>query len=78
MKTRMKKKKGHIGSKTRSLGKMLEKHYVCSRCHVFNPKIMKLDQYVCLDEISDKFENGSCGIENYVRRSNLRKTLCTL
>ena len=34
---------------------------------------MKVGQDVCLDEISDEFENGSCGVKNKVTRSNLRK-----
>ena len=34
---------------------------------------MKLDQHVCLDEISLKFENWSCLVENYATRSNLEK-----
>ena len=51
---------GHIGSKTRSLGQILEKPCVCSRDHIFSLIIMKLGQNVCLDEILDEFENGSC------------------
>ena len=39
---------------------MLEKPYVRSRGNIFSSKIMKLGQNVCLDEISNKFENGSC------------------
>ena len=35
---------------------------------------MKLGQYVCLNKILDKFENGSSRIKTYVTRSNLRKT----
>ena len=37
---------------------------------------MKLGQNVCLDEISDVFENWSGQVKNWVSRSNLRKTLC--
>ena len=33
---------------------------------------MKLDQHVCLDEISHKFENGSFRVKNKVTRTNLR------
>ena len=32
---------------------------VRSRSHIFSPIIMKLGQNVCLDKISNKFENGS-------------------
>ena len=40
------------------LGRILEKH-VCSRGHILVLLLMKLGQNVCLDEISDEFENGS-------------------
>ena len=53
-------KMGHNRSKTRSLGKILEKSCVRSRGHIFHLIFMKLCQNVCLDEISDKFQNGSC------------------
>ena len=55
---------GHVGSKTRSLGKILEKPCVFSSSHIFSPIMMTLGQNVCLDEISDKFENGLCRIKN--------------
>ena len=42
---------------------LLEKPYVCSRGYIFSPIIMKLDQHVCLDGISHKFENGSCWVK---------------
>ena len=38
----------------------------------FCPNIMKLGQNVCLDKISDELKNGSCPVENFVSRSNLR------
>ena len=53
---------GHVWSKTRSIGQILEKLCVCSRGHIFSPIIMKLGQNVCLDEFSDKFENLSCRV----------------
>ena len=52
-------KMGHVGSKTRSLGQILEKPCVCCRGHIFNPIIMKFGQNVCLDVVSHEFENGS-------------------
>ena len=55
---------GHVGSKTSSQGQILEKPCVPSRGHIFSPRIMKLGQNVCVDEISDKFENGSCWVKN--------------
>ena len=51
---------GHVGLKTRSLGQILEKPYVCSRGHIFSLIILKHGQNVCLDEISNDFENGLC------------------
>ena len=52
-------KMGHVGSKTRSLGQILEKPSVRSRGHIFSWILMKVGQDVCLDDISDKIENGS-------------------
>ena len=69
---------GHVGSKTRSLGHILEKPCVPSSSFIFSPIIMKLVQNLCLDEIWNEFENGSCRVKNLVTKSNLRKTLCTL
>ena len=56
-------KLGHVRSKTRSLTQISEKPYVHSRGHIFSPIIMKLGQNVCLGEISDTFENGSCWVK---------------
>ena len=39
-------KLGLVGSKTRSLGQILEKPYVNSRGHIFDHKFMKLCQNV--------------------------------
>ena len=55
---------GHVGLKTRSLGQILEKPCVRSKGHIFSQIIMKLDQNVCLDEISDESENGLCRVKN--------------
>ena len=55
---------GHIRSKTRSLRQISEKPDVHSRGHIFSPIIMKLGQNVCLGEISDEFENGSCWVKS--------------
>ena len=46
---------GHVGSKTRSPGQILEKACVRSKGHIFSPINMKLGQNVCFDKISDKF-----------------------
>ena len=55
---------GHVGSKTRSLDQILERPCVRSRGQIFSPVIMKLGQNVCLDKISDGFENGLCRVKN--------------
>ena len=57
-------KLGHVESKTRSVGQILEKPCVRSRGHIFSPILMKLSQNVCLDEISDELEIWSCGIKH--------------
>ena len=56
-------KMGHVRSNTRSLGQVLEKPCVYSRGLIFSPIIMKLGENVCLDEISDKYENESCWLK---------------
>ena len=66
---------GHVGSKTRSLSQMLDKPCVRSRGHIFSLIIMNLNKKVCLDEISDEFENGSRLVKNLVTRSNVRVNL---
>ena len=54
---------GHVRSKNMSLGQISEKPYLHSRGHIFSPVIMKLGQSICLDEILDRFENGSCWVK---------------
>ena len=44
IKSRPEFKMGHVGSKTRSFGQFLEKPYVLSRRHSFDPVFMKLCQ----------------------------------
>ena len=46
------------------LGQVLEKPFVRSRGHIFSLIIMKHGQNVCLDKISNKFENGSFRVKN--------------
>ena len=50
---------GHVLSKTRSLGQLLKNLCVRSKGQIFSTILMKLGQNVCLDEISNEFENGS-------------------
>ena len=59
----MSSKMGHAGSKTRSLGQILEKPFVRFTGHIFRLIIMTIGQNVCIDEFWDEFENGSCGIK---------------
>ena len=64
MKSRTDLKMGHVELKTRPLVHILEELCVCSRSHIFSPIIMKLSQNVCLDKISDVYENGSGQVKN--------------
>ena len=68
-------KVGNVESKTRPLGQILEKPYVCSRGHIFSLIIRKPGQNICLDLISNEFENGLCWLKSWVTRSNLIKNL---
>ena len=52
------------GSKTRSVGQIIEKPSEHSRGHSFGSIIMKLAQNDHLDNISAKFEYGSCWVKN--------------
>ena len=54
-------KLGHVGSKTRSLGQILEKPCVHSRGHRFDSKFMKLYENANDHNIKVTFETGSCG-----------------
>ena len=57
--------KESCGSKTRSLGQILQiKLCIRSRGHIFNPIIMKPGLNVCLDDISNESENGSCRVNH--------------
>ena len=56
-------------------GQIIEKPCEHSRGHSFGPIIIKLAQNDCLDNISVKFEYGSCRVKNKVSRSNHGKTL---
>ena len=50
---------GHVESKIRSQGQMLEKPCVCSWDQIFGLILMKFGQTVCLDEILYMFKHGS-------------------
>ena len=61
---------GHVRSKTRS---DLRKTSTGRIFSIF----MKLGRNVCLDEISDNFENGSCQVKNLVKsEKNLGENVC--
>ena len=71
-------KMGHVGSRTKSLGQIVEKTCVCSRGLIYCLILMKLGLNVCRDEISYELEVGSYVVRNKVTRSNHKKTLYTL
>ena len=62
--SRSSSKLGYVGSKTRSLGQILEKPCVHSRGHSFDSKFMKLNQNANDHNIKVKFETGSCWVKN--------------
>ena len=68
---------GHVVSKTRSLGQILEKPCVRPRDHIFCPILMKLAQNVCLDEISNEFKIWSFWSKTRPL-GQIVETLCTL
>ena len=63
MKSQTELKIGNVGSKTRSPGQILKKHYVRFRGHIFLCIFLKCGQNVCYDGILDKFENGTYQIK---------------
>ena len=52
-------KMNYVESKTRSAGQILEKPCVRQNGHIPIPVLFQDGQNVCLDEISDEFDNGS-------------------
>ena len=61
IKSRTSSKFGHEGSKTRSLGQILEKPCVRPSGHIFSPILMKLGQNVCIDETWTSLKLGHVG-----------------
>ena len=55
---------GHVGSKSRSLGQILEKPCVHCRGHIFSPIPLKFTKNVCPNDILDQFENVLCWLKN--------------
>ena len=70
MKSRTSLKIGHVWSnescqvKTTVIRSNIKKHCVRFRGNIFCLIILKRGQKVCLDKISDEFENGSCQVKN--------------
>jgi len=62
-----------VGSKSRSLGQILEKYCLRSRGLMFGPIFLKLAQDGYIDDISVKFDRGWGGVKTKVTRTNLRK-----
>ena len=63
--SRSNSKLGHVGSKTRSLGQILEKPYVHSRGQRLDHKFMKLCQNVNHYNVQVKIETGSCCVKTW-------------
>ena len=62
--SRSSSKLGLVGSKTRSLGQILEKPCIHSKEHSFDPTFMKVCQNVNHHNIKVKFKTGSCWVKN--------------
>ena len=52
-------KMGHVESKTRSMGQILEKPCVHFRGYIFSLILFRLGQNVCFGDVSKEFDNGS-------------------
>ena len=70
-------KVGHAGHKLSS-GQILEKPCICSRGHIFSPAVLKVGQFVCLDDISNDFESGPCGVKKFRSPSQIIEKHCVL
>ena len=55
---------GHVESKSRSLGQILEKPCVRCRGHIFSLIVLKFSKNVCPNDILDQFENVLCWLKN--------------
>ena len=58
------------GSKSRSLGQILEKYCLHSSGHILGLIFQERAKNVCLDDISVKFDHGWDGIKKKITRSN--------
>ena len=71
-------KLGHVGSKTRSLGQILEKPCVRSRRHSFDPKFMNLIRKFILIISRISLKLGHVGSKTRSLGQIIEKTLCML
>ena len=71
-------KLGYVGSKTRSLGQLLEKPCELSPRHSFDPVSMKLCQNVCHHLILTILETGSCRLKTRSVGQIIEKLVYTL
>ena len=55
---------GHLGSKTRSLGQIIEKPCPLSRGRIFHWNLVKSCQELHIDDYKAKFESRSSGVKN--------------
>ena len=51
-----------VANKKKKTRSNVRKPCVRFRGHIFSPIIMKLGRHICLHEISEEFENGSCRV----------------
>ena len=68
----------HVGSKTRSLGQILEKPCVHSRGHSFDHKFIKLSELSIIIISRSDSKLGHVGSKTRSVGQILEKTLCTL
>ena len=55
---------GHVGSKSWSLGHILEKPCVRCRGQIFSPILLKFSKDVCPIDILNQFKNVLCWLKN--------------
>ena len=71
-------KLGHVGSKTRSLGQIIEKPCVHSRGHSLDPNFMTLYQNYSAHKSKSSSKLGHVGSKTRSLGQIMKKTLCTL
>ena len=67
---------GHVRSKIRSLGHMIEKACNCSRCHIFASIFLKFRQNVYLYDIKVKSNLGHVGSKSRSLGQIIEKKTC--